>query len=80
MKLLTGLNPYGLSYHLGMHARGTPRANPKPAGLGEYIALARELGARSIELWDGALLPMSATDLTALRDELRSLGMVPIVS
>lgn len=80
MKVLTGLNPYGISYHLGLHARGTPRANPRPAGLRGYIALATEFGAKSIELWDGALLPMSETELVALRDELGRLGMVPIVS
>jgi sugar phosphate isomerase/epimerase len=80
VKLLTGLNPYGLSYHLGLHARGTPRANPKPAGLRGFIALATEFGAKSIELWDDALLPMSEGELVALRDELRGLGMVPIVS
>jgi sugar phosphate isomerase/epimerase len=80
VRLLTGLNPYGLSYHLGIHARGTPRANPRPAGLRGYIALATEFGARSIELWDGWLLPMSAAELATLRDELGGLGMVPIVS
>jgi sugar phosphate isomerase/epimerase len=80
MKLFIGLNPYGLSYHLGIHARGTPRANPKPAGLRGYIALATELGAKSIELWDGWLLPMSAAELVSLRDELSGFGMVPIVS
>lgn len=80
MKLITGLNPYGLSYHLGIHGRGTPRENPRPAGLRGYIALATELGARSLELWDGWLLPMSEGELAALRDELKRLGMVPIVS
>ncbi|WP_224703454.1 sugar phosphate isomerase/epimerase family protein [Devosia aquimaris] len=80
MRLHTGLNPYGLSYHLGLHAAGTPRANPHPAGLPGYIALAREFGARSIELWDGVLLSMSAPELDALRHELVALGMIPIVS
>jgi 3-oxoisoapionate decarboxylase len=80
VRLLTGLNPYGLSFHLGLHARGTPRANPQPAGLRGYIALATEFGAKSIELWDGWLLPMSSAELAALRDELRGLGMLPIVS
>jgi sugar phosphate isomerase/epimerase len=80
VKLRTGLNPYGLSYHLGLHARGTARANPKPAGLPGFIALASEFGAKSIELWDGWLLPMSETELIALRDELATLGMIPIVS
>ena len=80
MKLLTGLNPYGLSYHLGLHARGTSRANPNPVGLRGFIALATEFGAKSIELWDGALTPLRESELVALRDELRQLGMQPIVS
>ena len=80
MKVLTGLNPYGLWYHLGLHAAGTPRANPRPAGLRGYIALATELGARSIELWDGWLLSMPDEALDALRLELGGRGMVPIVS
>lgn len=80
MRLLTGLNPYGLSYHLGIHARDTSRANPRPAGLAGYIALATEFEAKSIELWDGWLLPMSGAELAALRDELAGLGMVPVVS
>ena len=75
MKLLTGLNPYGISYHLGLHARGTPRANPNPVGLRGYIALATEFGAKSIEIWDGALISMSDGELIALRDELKQLGM-----
>jgi sugar phosphate isomerase/epimerase len=80
VKILTGLNPYGISYHLGLHARGTPRANPRPVGLRGFISLATELGAQSIELWDDALLPMSEAELAALRDELHGLDMVPIVS
>ena len=38
--LEVGLNPYGLTYHLGLQGRGTPRANPKAAGLEGFIALA----------------------------------------
>ena len=80
MKVLIGLNPYGISYHLGLHASGTPRANPRPAGLRGFIRLATEFGARSIELWDGWLLPLSGDELVALRDELKGLGMLPVVS
>lgn len=80
MKILTGLNPYGLSYHLGLHASGTPRANPMPAGLRGYIALATEFNARSIELWDGWLLSMPDRALEGLRQELGHLGVVPIIS
>ena len=39
-----GLNPYGLTYHLGMQGRGTERANPNPVGLEGFIALATEIG------------------------------------
>ena len=46
MKLLTGLNPYGVSYHLGLHARGTPRANPNPVGLRGFIASYQDLVGR----------------------------------
>ena len=44
MQLRTGLNPYGLTYHLGLQGMGTPRANPQPAGLEGFIALATEIG------------------------------------
>jgi sugar phosphate isomerase/epimerase len=80
MRLITGLNPYGISYHLGIHARNTPRANPHAVGLRGFIDLAKEFHAKSVELWDGWLLPMSTAELEALRNELRDLGMVPIAS
>ena len=44
MKLTTGLNPYGLTYYLGIQAMGTPRANPNGAGLEGFIKLTEELG------------------------------------
>ena len=80
MRLKTGLNPYGLTYHLGIQAVGTPRANPRPAGLEGYIALATEIGARSLELWEGWTGKMSDTELDALGARLRGLGMEPIGS
>jgi sugar phosphate isomerase/epimerase len=79
MQLTTGLNPYGLAYYLGLQGRGTPRANPAPAGLEGFIALATELDARVIEIWDG-WLDMSDADLAALKRRLAGLGMVPVVS
>lgn len=78
--LRTGLNPYGLTYHLGLQAAGTPRANPKAVGLEGYIALAAELGAKTLELpetWTGT---MDAAELEALRLRLAGLGMEPIGS
>jgi sugar phosphate isomerase/epimerase len=78
--LRTGLNPYGLTYHLGMQGAGTPRANPKAVGLAGYIALATELGAKTIEIaetWTGT---MSDAELKALGARLRGLGMEPVGS
>jgi sugar phosphate isomerase/epimerase len=80
MDLRTGLNPYGLTYHLGLQGMGTARANPRPAGLEGFIALATELGARTLELWEGWLKPMSDAELAALRTRLEGLDMTPIVS
>lgn len=62
MRLRTGLNPYGLTYHLGLQARGTPRANPRPAGLAGFVALAKDLGAETLEIWDGWLLDKNAAN------------------
>ncbi|TIP77668.1 MAG: sugar phosphate isomerase/epimerase, partial [Mesorhizobium sp.] len=33
-----GLNPYGLTYTLGLQGRGTPRHNPDGTGLEGFIA------------------------------------------
>ena len=75
-----GLNPYGLTYHLGLQGAGGPRANPKGAGLEGFIAIATELGARVLEIYDPWLRAMSDDELRALRDRLAGLGMTPIVS
>jgi sugar phosphate isomerase/epimerase len=78
--LRTGLNPYGLTYVLGLLARGTPRANPSGRGLEGFIALCTELGAETIEIWEPWLAEMSPAELAALRQRLGRLGMVPVVS
>ncbi|TIS64535.1 MAG: sugar phosphate isomerase/epimerase [Mesorhizobium sp.] len=78
--LRVGLNPYGLTYHLGLQGRGTPRANPKGAGLEGFIALAEELGARTLEIYDPWLAEMSDSGLAALKERLDGLGMTPVVS
>jgi 3-oxoisoapionate decarboxylase len=75
-----GLNPYGLTYHLGLQGAGGPRANPKGAGLGGFIAIAIELGAQALEIYDPWLRALSDDELSALRDRLAALGMTPIVS
>jgi 3-oxoisoapionate decarboxylase len=78
--LQAGLNPYGLAYLFGRQGRGTPRVNPAPRGMGDFIELAEELGARTIELADDWLTPLDAAALTALRDRLARARMVPVLS
>ena len=77
--LLLGLNPYGQTYHLGIQAAGTPRANPNGAGLDGFVQLAEKIGARSIELHEPWLQDLDDAGLDALRDRLNSLKLVPIV-
>ena len=69
-----GLNPYGLTYHLGLQGAGGPRANPNGAGLEGFIAIAIELGARAIEIFDPWLRALGDDELAALRDRLAGLG------
>jgi sugar phosphate isomerase/epimerase len=80
MKLQVGLNPYGLTYHLGLQGRGTERANPNGRGLDGFIAIATELGATVLEIYEPWLQALSDDDLSALRDRLGALGMWPVVS
>ena len=81
MKLTTGLNPYGLTYYLGIQALGTPRANPTGgAGLEGFIKVTEELGGKAIELWEGWLKPMSDAELAALRARLDQLGWKRVLS
>ncbi len=75
-----GLNPYGLTYHLGLQGSGGPRANPTGAGLEGFIAFAIELGAKVLEIYDPWLRALSDGELSALRDRLSALGMTPVVS
>jgi sugar phosphate isomerase/epimerase len=75
-----GLNPYGLTYHLGLQGAGGPRANSKGAGLEGFIAIATELRTSVLEIYDPWLRALSDDELRALRDRLASLGLTPIVS
>src|SRR3954469_20984887 len=75
-----GLNPYGLAYAVGLQGAGTPRANPSPIGLEGFLALARETGARCVEIHGGWLHGQSPQALSKLRDVCRALGATPVVS
>ena len=78
--LQVGLNPYGLTYHLGLQAAGTPRANPAGRGLEGFIQLGGELGARTLEIAENWLAPLDGAGLRALKTRLDALGMTPVVS
>jgi sugar phosphate isomerase/epimerase len=54
----TGLNPYGLTYTLGLQGANGPRANPRGRGLEGFLQIAAELGARSIEIHNAWLVPL----------------------
>ena len=75
-----GLNPYGLTYYLGLQGRGTPRANPDGRGLEGFIELAEELGASTLEIAETWLASLGDAELRKLRDRLGALGMRPVVS
>ncbi len=76
----TGLNPYGLTYHLGLQGRGTPRENPDGKGLEGFIDLAKEFGATALEIFDPWLAGFSDNELRDLKARLTELGITPIVS
>ena len=65
-----GLNPYGLSHTVGLQGLGTPRANPAGIGLEGFLCLARDIGARCIELDGRWLAPLGDDALARLGDEL----------
>jgi 3-oxoisoapionate decarboxylase len=77
--LRIGLNPYGLTFHLGLQGAGTPRGNPHGAGLEGFTAIAREIGAKTLELHGAWLHGMAAEELRALRGRIERLGMTPVV-
>jgi sugar phosphate isomerase/epimerase len=67
MSLAVGLNPYGLTYTLGL------QGNADGTGLEGFLEIAREIGARVVELHQPWL---DGLDLTGLRLD----GMIPVVS
>jgi len=78
--LLVGLNPYGLTYTLGLQGAGTPRANPHGTGLDGLVAMAGEIGARVLEIHGPWLTELGAAGRLALRSRLAELGLRPVVS
>jgi 3-oxoisoapionate decarboxylase len=80
MKLDVGLNPYGLTYHLGLQGKSTPRANPDGKGLEGFIEIAIELKAKVLEIFDPWLAELPDAALIDLRKRLADLGMTPVIS
>ena len=78
--LRIGLNPYGLAYAVGLQGANTSRANPSPIGFDGFRDLARELGARCLEIHGAWLDGWSADALSRLRDDCAARDMTPIVS
>ena len=78
--LQVGLNPSGLTYHLGLQGHGTPRANANGRGLEGFIAIAEELGAVTLEIFEPWLAALDDAGLAALKARLAGLGMRPVVS
>jgi 3-oxoisoapionate decarboxylase len=70
--LRVGLNPYGLSYTVGLLQPVAPRRAPEPIGLTGFIALARQLGLKGVELDGRWLTPMKDDDLARLGESLRA--------
>jgi 3-oxoisoapionate decarboxylase len=80
MTISLGLNPYGLTYHLGLQGKGSARANPDGKGLEGFIAIATELNAKVLEIFDPWLAELSDTALVDLKKQLSDLGMTPVIS
>jgi sugar phosphate isomerase/epimerase len=79
MKLRVGLNPYGLAYAVGLQGAGTPRANPSPIGLDGFLALARDVEARCVEV-HAPWLDGEPAARGRVRDACAALDAVPVLS
>lgn len=76
----TGLNPYGLTYHLGLQGKGSPRENPDGKGLEGFLAIGDEIGAKAMEIFNPWIEGYSDDEMQALRGRLDKAGITPIVS
>jgi sugar phosphate isomerase/epimerase len=68
--LRIGLNPYGVTYTVGLQQRAEAHPRPAPIGMTGFIALARELGAKCIELDCRWLTPLTDVGLAELKRDL----------
>jgi sugar phosphate isomerase/epimerase len=77
--LRVGLNPYGLSYAVGLQSTA-PHFRPEPLGMSGFMALARDLGATCIELHGRWLTPLDDDALRLLGESLRGSGISVVCS
>ena len=77
--LKVGVNPYGLTYTLGLQGQGTDRVNPLGRGLDGFLEIATGIGAQTIELHEPWLAEMSDEELQEFRERLEALELTPIV-
>ena len=75
-----GLNPYGMTYYLGLQGRGTTRQNPNGTGLEGFLKIAEELGAKSLEIFDPWLHEFSGNNFQSLKARLDRQGIIPVIS
>jgi sugar phosphate isomerase/epimerase len=78
--LTVGLNPYGLTYTLGLQGAGTPRVNPRGTGLDGFLDIATEIGAKSLEIHDPWLTELGPAGRAKLKARLAEYGLLPIVA
>ncbi len=78
--LKVGLNPYGLTYTVGLQGHGTPRANPAGTGLEGFLGIAESIGAEVVEIFSPWLTELGPEGRRALRDRLTGSGVVPVAS
>src|SRR5258706_3302713 len=64
-----GLNPYGLAYSLGIQGANTPRANPNPMSLQDYVETTTSIGAGGSELHAEPLFPLTNHQPSTLRTQ-----------
>jgi sugar phosphate isomerase/epimerase len=77
--LRVGLNPYGLSYTVGLQP-SAPHDRPEPIGLSGFVALSRDLGGQCIELHGRWLAPLEDAELSRMGAALRESGITVVCS
>ncbi len=78
--LRVGLNPYGLTYTVGLQGKGSPRANPHGTGLEGFLALASDLRAEVLEVYSPWLTDLGTQGRQSLSARLADAGMIPVAS